>query len=115
MYDKRAEQDAARYGILKRLERLEEDLVQIADIVHVEFDIRDYPEIPYVILIPKYDIRANREDYWEARSRQKERIRAVCHEHDLHPTGDRWEDMGEHWYIVRRCGPTWPRQAAGRP
>lgn len=109
MYDKRAEQDAKRHGILKRLERLEEDLMQIADIVHIEFDIRDYPEIPYVILIPKYTIKADRDDYWEARDRQKERIRAVCHAHDLHPTNDPWEDMGEHWYIVRRCGPTWPR------
>ena len=109
MYDTRAEQDAQRHGILNRLERLEEDLMRIDDIVHVEFDIRDYPEIPYVILIPKYDIRPERDDYWAARSRQKLRIVAVCNEHDLHPTGDPWEDMGEHWYIVRRCGLSWPR------
>lgn len=109
MYDKRTEQAAARLGILRRMQRLEEDILAIDDIVCVEFDISNYPEIPYVILIPKYDIRVDRDDYWEARHHQCDRIRAVCLEHDLHPTGDRWEDMGEHWYIVRRCGPTWPR------
>lgn len=109
MYDKRTEQAAARLGILQRMQRLEEDILAIGDIVRVEFDISDYPEIPYVILIPKYNIKPDRDDYWEARYRQKEHIRAVCYEHDLHPTDDLWEDMGEHWYIVRRCGPTWPR------
>jgi hypothetical protein len=109
MFDKSTEKDAARRGILGRMELLEEALLRIPDIVNVEFDIRDYPEIPYVILIPKYDIRIDRADYWEARHSQIERIEAVCRQHDLYPTGDRWEDMGEHWYIVRKCGATWPR------
>ena len=107
MYDKRTEEQAIRFGILRRMQRLEDDLLKIPDIVRVEFDISDYPSIPYIIIIPKYDIRADRDDYYEARDRQKDAIRSVCHEHDLHPTGDAWEDMGEHWYIVRRCGSSW--------
>ena len=109
MFDKRAEELAIRFGIFKRMQWLEDDLMEIPDIVHVEFDISDYPDIPYIILVPKYDIRVDRDDYFEARDRQKERIRAVCSEHDLHATGDRWEDMGEHWYVVRRAGQSWPR------
>lgn len=109
MYDKRAEEHAARCGILERMQCLEDDLLQIPDIVRVEFDLSDYPDIRYVIIVPKYDIRADRDDYWDARDRQKDAIRRVCIAHDLYPTGDAWEDMGEHWYIVRRCGNTWPR------
>ena len=40
MYDERAERDAKRYGILDRMQALEDDLMQIQGIVNVEFDIR---------------------------------------------------------------------------
>lgn len=112
MYDKRAEQDAKRWGILDRMRNLENALMQIQGIVHVEFDIRDYGSgIHQVILIPKYFIDPQLEagKYFAARRNQLERICQVCKKHDLFPSGDAIEDMGEHWYIVRTCGNTWPK------
>ena len=114
MFDKRAESLANRYGILDRMEILEHDLMDIPHIVHVEFDISDYPECNQVIMIPKYDIKPQPPygvpewDSWsDARHKQIEMILNVCKNHDLYNSGDRIEDYGEHWYIVRSCGKTW--------
>ena len=110
MYDKRAEQDARRYGILDRMQALEDDLTQIPGVVHVEFDIRDFGEIRHVILIPKYDIDVSLEPdaYFKARHDQRQAIIDVCKRHGLLSSGDRIEDMGAHWYIVRTCDASWP-------
>ena len=109
MYDERALARAAGYGIDAQLQALDDELTRVHDVVHVEYDIRDWPEIPYVILVIKYAIRADRPDYFEARATQRREISAVCSAHDLFPTGDTWEDMGEHWYVVRRAGQSWIR------
>ena len=109
MYDKQSEQQAMRFGILDRMQELEDDLMKVEGIVNVEFDIRDYCEIREVILIPKYHIDFHRDDYFAARRKQLQDIAAVCLSHGLRPSGDRIEDYGEHWYIVRTCDKTWPR------
>ena len=111
MYDKKAERDARRFGILDKMQALEDDLVKIKGIVRVEFDIRNWADsIRQVILIPKYfiDPALDVAPYFDARHAQLESISAVCRTHGLHPSGDCIEDMGEHWYIVRSCGSTWP-------
>lgn len=100
---------AERYGILGRLEALECDLLGIDGITEVDFDVSSYGEIPYVILVPEYKIDVSLENYYTVRKEQLERIINTCATHDLHPTGDSVEDMGQHWYIVRGCGKTWPR------
>lgn len=114
MFDKCSEKYAIRYGILDRMEALERDLMKLSGIVHVEYDIRDYGDpglwkYPQIILILKYDLPASSETYFEDKRRQIENICGVCLFHDLHYSGDRIEDMGAHWYIVRSCGKTWPR------
>ena len=111
MFDKRSESDALRYGILDRMQALEDDLSKIPGIVHTEFDIRDLGEIRHVILIPKYDIPATTPDYFSVRRLQLQTIFNVCEKHGLRPSGDPVEDMGEHWYIVRTCDKTWPKFA----
>lgn len=110
MFDKRAEGDAIRYGILDKMLGLESDLMKISGIVHVEFDIRDYAEIGQVILIPEYSIDPAKEGFahFAARTKLVDEIVTVCSSHGLKRSGDRIEDMGSHLYIVRNCDETWP-------
>lgn len=108
MYDKRSERDAKVFGILDQMQSLENDLMQIDGIEHVEYDIRGFGDgLHQVILVPKYAIDVTLPTYYEARRKQLIEIISVCEKHDLFPSGDRIEDMGEHWYIVRSCGNSW--------
>ena len=100
---------AARFGILDRLQKLESELLSIRGITEVEFDVDNYDEIPHVILLTRYDIPPSVEDYFTVRRKQVEEILYTCLKHDLFPSEDRIEDYGEHWYIVRRTGQSWPR------
>ena len=110
----RETETAKRFGILERCQAFEKDLLGIEDIVPdkhddgVPLDLSGfYDDISHVIIVPKYAIRADRDDYWEARKRLKERVIALAGKYDLHRTGDRIEDHGEHFYFVFRCGKTW--------
>ena len=105
---------AKRFGILERCRAFEKELLAIEDIVPdqsddgVPFDLSGfYDDIRHVIIVPKYAIRADRDDYWEARKRLKRRVIALAKKYDLHRTGDEVEDHGEHFYFVFRCGKTW--------
>ena len=107
---------AEQFGILERCRAFEKDLLGIEDIVPdksddgVPFDLDGFLSgIFYVIIVPRYEIRADRDDYWEARAWLKERVITLAEKYDLHRTGDRIEDQGEHFYFVFRCGETWRR------
>ena len=101
--------DAERCGIYDRIAALENDLLMIDGVPEIEFDIRDYNEIPYVIVVPRYVVDYSRGDYFKVRKLQLAQILTVLAKHDLHNSGDRIEDYGEHWYIVRSAGASWPR------
>ena len=65
---------AEKFGILERCRAFETDLLKIKDIVPdksddgIPFDLDGFlSDIHQVIIVPQYDIRANRDDYWEAR------------------------------------------------
>lgn len=105
---------ANRFGILERCRAFEKALLGIEDIVPdksddgIPFDLSGFlSDIPHVIIVPRYGIRADRDDYWEARKRLKERVIALAKEYDLYRTGDRIEDYGEHFYFVFCCGKVW--------
>ena len=111
---------AERFGILERCRAFEKDLLGIEDVVPdrsddgIPFDLSGFCDgIFYVIIVPRYDIRANRDDYWEARKRLKERVIALAKKYDLHRTGDRIEDYGEHFYFVFHCGESWNASDGG--
>ncbi len=111
MYDKRAEQRAIASGILGKMLALEDDLNQIDGISDIDFDIdtyNPYDRIFHVVLVPRYFVDVRRDDYFDARAAQLQKVLDVCEKHDLRPSGDRIEDMGQHWYIVRTCGESWP-------
>lgn len=97
---------AEKCGIYDRLRSLEDDILAIDRVVDVDFSIDSFFnnwDIQQVILIVKYDIPATLEfnAYFDARQKNLQDIFDVCAKYDLHPSGDRIEDMGEHWYIVR--------------
>lgn len=105
---------AEQCGILERCNAFEIDLLKIKDIVPdkfddgIPFDMTGFlSNIHQVIIVPKYDIRADRDDYWEARKQLRESVVALAEKYDLHPSGDRIEDYGEHFYFVFRCGKSW--------
>lgn len=101
---------AERFGILDRLQQFEADLLTIRGVTEIDFDVDNYDEIPEVILLIRYDIPLSVEDYYTRRRKQVEEILYACLKYDLFPSGDRIEDYGEHWYIVRRVGKSWPRK-----
>ena len=75
---------AERFGILERCRAFERDLLKIKDIVPdapddgVPFDLDGFLSgIFQVIIAPKYDIRADRDDYWEARHQLRESVTAL--------------------------------------
>ena len=111
MYDKKAERQAAQFGILDRMISLEEDLLKIEGVSDIDFDIDNYEECQQVILIPRYDVPrgGGTGSYYRNRAKQLAEIIQVCENHGLLNSGDRIEDYGEHWYIVRNCGIGWPR------
>ncbi len=105
---------AERFGILEKCKAFEKDLLEIKDIVPdksddgIPFDLNGFlSDIFYVIIVPKYDIRADRDDYWEARKQLKERVIALAEKYDLYRTEDRIEDQGAHFYFVFQCGVSW--------
>lgn len=105
---------AEQFGILERSKAFERDLLKIKDVAFsksedgVPFDMTSFlSDIPHVIIVPEYDIRADREDYWEARDQLRESVIALAENYDLHPSGDRIEDYGKHFYFVFCCGETW--------
>lgn len=111
---KRDAKIAEQFGILERCNAFESGLLKIKGIVPdesdsgVSFDLTGFLSGIYqVIIVPKYDIRGNRDDYWEARRLLLESIIVLAREYDLHRTEDRIEDYGEHFYFVFRCGTTW--------
>lgn len=108
---------AEQFGILDRCKAFESDLLKIKDIVPdkfddgIPFDLTGFlSNIHQVIIVPKYDIRADRDDYWEARKQLRENVVALAEKYDLHPSGDSIEDQGEHFYFVFSCGKSWTEQ-----
>lgn len=112
---------AEQFGILDRCKAFEDSLLKIKDIVPdkfddgIPFDLSGFlSNIHHVIIVPKYDIRVDRNDYWEARKQLRESVRALAEKYDLHPSGDRIEDQGTHFYFVFSCGKSWTEQSRGR-
>lgn len=107
---------ASQFGILKQCQEFEKDLLKIKDIVPdkcdngIPFDLSGFlSDIFHVIVVPKYDIRANRDDYWDARKELIRNVILLAEKYDLYPTGDSIEDMGNHFYFVFRCGNLWKK------
>ena len=111
--DERDIQIAEKFGILEKMRKLEADLLGIERVVKVEFDLNGWLNynrtINHVIIIPKYDVPMDLpwDDYWAAREQIVNGVCDIAAKYDLYDSGDRIEDMGQHFYIVRSCGQSW--------
>ena len=99
---------AKRFGIYDRVKALEDALLEVDGVVEVEFDLDGFwDDMRCVILVIKYDIPVKLPNYFEVRRAHLDSILKVCRDFGLRPSGDRIEDYGEHWYIVRDCDKSW--------
>ena len=101
---------AQRFGVLDRIQKLEQELSGIACVRKVEFDLNPFESHSWqVIFLLEYDVPLNlpNEEYWNARAKIKEDAVEISRRNDLLNSGDRIEDMGRHFYFVRNCGDSW--------
>lgn len=117
---KREIEIAEEFGFLDRCKSFEADLLKIPGIVPdrgddgIPFDLSGFlSEIHQVIIVPKYDIRGDRDGYWEARNVLKSSVVELAEQYDLHRSGDLIEDHGEHFYFVFSCGQSWKLEQRG--
>ena len=105
---KHDEEIANQFGLYDRIKSLEDALLAVDGVVEVEFDLCGFLDnIRQVIIIPKYNIPVKLENYYEVRRQHLNNILKVTRDFGLLPSGDRIEDYGEHWYIVRDCDESW--------
>lgn len=101
---------AKRLGMLERVEEFEKKLLEIKHVVAVEFDLGCLEELHQMIFLPKYDIPVELPNYYDVRKEMLQEVLSVAREFGLGPSGDRIEDYGEHFYIVRNCDDSWKRE-----
>ena len=108
MSKERALRIAERYGLAQKVRELENAILAIDHVKSVEFDLDGWLDnIRQVIIIFGYDVPVHSPDYFEAKRDMLQRCLQVTLAHGLLPSGDRIEDYGAHYYIVRNFGPTW--------
>lgn len=102
---------AEQFGIIARCKAFEADLLEIKDIVPdkmdggIGFDLTGFlSDIYQVIIIPKYDIRADRDDYWEARRQLRENIVALAKK--IRPASF-WRQNRRLWRTLLLCVQLW--------
>lgn len=99
---------AKKFNIVNKVEKLEKELLEIAGVTEVEFDLDGfYDDMHQVIFLTKYNILVVAENYFELRNRLINDVIKVANENGLRRTEDRIEDYGEHFYFVMKYGKEW--------
>lgn len=100
---------------MSKVESFENELLGIGGIVAeglgsgIDFDLSSWSSgIRYVIIVPKYRISDEQNEYFEARNALVQKILEIASRFGLSRAEDRIEDYGAHFYIVFRCDDTWP-------
>ena len=82
------------------VDALEKDILEVENVVDVDFDLDMYEELSQVILLTKYSIPSN-DNNWHAKIKQiKKDVIKVAKNHGLVWSGDTIEDYGEWLYFV---------------
>ena len=101
---KREIDTAARFGLLDRLQALENDLMAIPGTTYIDFDLSGlYDRCPLCFVVG-YDIDVRREDYFEARREWVKAVIMVFLVHDLHTTGHRPGGKNMKRYAIIKRG-----------
>jgi len=104
----RERKTAEHFGILEKVEKLEKELLTIAGVVEVDFDLNGfYDNMNQVIFLTKYDIPVSSLTYFAQRRGLLDSAICIAEENDLYSSGDPIEDTGDWFYFVRDCGETW--------
>lgn len=104
----RERKTAERFDILNKIQKLEFELLNIEEVTEIDFDLDGfYDGINQVILLIKYNISVNQEDYFEKRKQLIQKIIEVTTNNRLKQTDDTVEDYGKHFYFVFSCNKEW--------
>jgi hypothetical protein len=98
------------FGIKEQCEKLERELLAIDGVTDIDIDLDGfYDDLGQVIFLARYEIPSEEPyDSWFFKyTRIKTEIIEICKNNDLYPSGDRIEDYGAHFYLVRQCGKEW--------
>ena len=108
MKNDRQAETARRFGILADCEKLERELLEIPGVTSVEFDLDDfYDDLGQFNFLVGYDIDVSDPHYYDKRIEMLQSVILCAYENGLGPSGDRIEDYGQHYYIVRRIMKGW--------
>lgn len=94
-------------GLKDQVEAFEQKLLEIKHVVEVDFDLACLAELHQLIFLPKYDIPVELPNYYDVRREMLRQVLDTAKEFGLTSSGDRIEDYGEHFYIVRNCDSSW--------
>lgn len=100
---------AEKYGIAKKVQKLEYDLMGIRGVQAVEFDLNGFLDhMQEIIVLTKYHAEGQEfKRYLWHKHRIKAQITNWAEKNGLTLAGDRVEDYGEHFYWVFRCDESW--------
>lgn len=102
----REEKIAIKFNILEKIQKLESELLDIEGVTEVDFSLSGfYDNMNEVIFLTKY--RISGEEYYNKRTKLKNKVINVSINNGLVRTGDRIEDYGEHLYFVMKHDENW--------
>lgn len=106
--DNKTRRTAEKFGILERIEKLEENLLSIENVTEVIFDIDGfYDDLNEVVFLTKYDIPSYDGKYFETKVDIIKKVFEIVEANDLTKTEDPIEDYGAHLYFVTACRKAW--------
>jgi len=101
---------AREFNIFDRIQKLENEFLQVKGVVEVEFDLYGfYDNMNQVIFLTKYEINDN-QDYFKTRKELINNVLTVANNNGLTITEDTIEDYGTSFYFVTRCNKEWIKE-----
>jgi hypothetical protein len=111
----RERKTAERFGVLEKVEKLEKELLAIAGVAEVDFDLDGfYDNMNRVTVLTKYDIPVGSLTYFAQRKALLDNVARVAKENELFSSGDSIEEHGEWFYFARVCGQSWRKAVANK-
>lgn len=105
--NKRTEKIAKEFNIVDKVQKLENELMQVKGCVKVDFDLFGFfDNMNQVIFVAHYDIEADK-DYFVKRKEFINNILKVANNNGLTRTEDQIEDYGTSFYFVTRYNKEW--------
>lgn len=99
---------AEKFKIVSECQKLEKELLQIDNVIEVDFDLDGfYDNMDQVIILIKYDIPVSESNYFQKKRDLVMNVVKVAKANNLELTEDRIEDYGGYFYFVFHCIKEW--------